>query len=212
MFVWPYSFLTVATAHQYLIAFMSQIFKAHLDKFIEINEADFSAVLTFFQTKNVQKKETLLSEGQVCKFHYFVLTGCLRKFFINDKGIEKTTEFAIENWWITDTLAYERRQPTSFYIQAVERSEILVIDSAAQERLLIEHPKMERYFRFIYQRAYAAAQMRMKYLYDYSKEDFYYLLCEAQPEFVQRIPQYLIASYLGFTPEYLSEIRNKKRS
>jgi len=191
---------------------MSQLFKNHLEKFIEIDENEFFDILSFFEIKSVKKKENLLIEGEICKSHYFVLNGCLRKFFINDKGIEQTTEFAIENWWITDNLAYERGLSTEFYIQAVEKSEILVIDRDAQERLLIEFPKMERYFRFIYQRAYAATQIRLKYLYDFSKEEFYEHLCKGYPEFVQRIPQYLIASFLGFTPEYLSEIRNKKRS
>jgi len=191
---------------------MSQLFKNHLEKFIEIDENEFFDILSFFQIKSVKKKENLLIGGQICKSHYFVLNGCLRKFFINDKGIEQTTEFAIENWWITDNLAYEWGLSTEFYIQAVEKSEILVIDRDAQERLLIEFPKMERYFRFIYQRAYAATQIRLKYLYDFSKEEFYEHLCKGYPEFVQRIPQYLIASFLGFTPEYLSEIRNKKRS
>ena len=71
---------------------------------------------------------------------------------------------------------------------------------------------MERYFRFIYQRAYAAAQLRIKYLFDYSKEEFYHSFKSKHPEFVQRIPQYLLASFLGFTPEYLSELRKKNRS
>jgi CRP-like cAMP-binding protein len=191
---------------------MSEIFKNHLQKFIEINEEELSRVLSFFQVIKIKKKENLLEEGQICKSHYFVLNGCLRKFFINEKGIEQTTEFAIENWWMTDNFAYERGLSTEFYIQAVENSEILIIDRDAQEKLLTEFPKMERYFRFIYQRAYAATQMRIKFLYDFSKEEFYEHLCKRHPEFVQRIPQYLIASFLGFTPEYLSEIRNKKRS
>ena len=191
---------------------MSEIFKNHIEKFTEINDEEFSEILAFFQTQQVRKKENLLVEGNVCKYHYFVLRGCLRKFFVNEKGIEQTTEFAIENWWITDNIAYERRLPTAFYIQAVENSEILRIDSYSQEKLLIKFPKMERYFRFIYQRAYAASQMRVKYLYELSKEAFFHHLNEKYPEFVQRIPQYLIASFLGFTPEYLSEIRKKSRS
>jgi CRP-like cAMP-binding protein len=187
-------------------------FKAHLEKFIEVDDSEFAAISAFFRVEKVRKKENLLVQGAVCKSHYFVLNGCLRKFFVNDKGIEQTTEFAIENWWMTDNLAYEHGLPTEFYIQAVEPSEMLVIDSASQEQLLNEFPKMERYFRFVYQRAYAATQIRIKYLYDFSKEDFYYLLLRQHPEFVQRIPQYLIASFLGFTPEYLSEIRSKIRS
>jgi len=191
---------------------MSELFKAHLEKFIAPDEAEFAAILSFFQVKKVKKKENLLIEGNICKSHYFVLSGCLRKFFVNQKGIEHTTEFAIETWWMTDNFAYERRLPTEFYIQAVEDSEILSIDLAMQEKLLIEFPKMERYFRFVYHRAYAASQMRIKFLYNFSKEEFYHHLRKSHPEFVQRIPQYLIASFLGFTPEYLSEIRNKNRS
>ena len=191
---------------------MSQIFYAHLDKFTEISGTEFTSILKFFKTVTVRKKENLLIEGQICKKHFFVLNGCLRKFFINSKGVEQTTEFAIENWWITDNLAYEHELPTEFYIQAVENSKILTIDKYSQEKLLTEFPEMERYFRFIYQRAYAASQMRIKYLYEFSKEEFYHQLCRTQPEFAQRVPQYLIASFLGFTPEYLSEIRNQKRS
>jgi len=191
---------------------MSEIFKKHLDKFIAINDEEFVAISAFFKVIKVRKKENLLIEGQICKSNYFVLNGCLRKFFINDKGIEQTTEFAIENWWITDNIAYENKLASEFYIQAVENSEILVIDYHSQEKLLTEFPKMERYFRFVYQRAYAASQMRIKYLHSFSKEEFYHHLNNKYPEFVQRIPQYLVASFLGFTPEYLSEIRNKKRS
>lgn len=191
---------------------MSEIFKKHLEKFIEVNDSDFSGILDFFEEINVKKKENLLTDGEVCRAHYFVLNGCLRKFFVNEKGVEQTTEFAIETWWMTDNMAYEHRLPTEFYIQAVEKSEILVINRDAQDELLEKFPVMEKYFRFVYQRAFAAAQMRFKYLFSYSKEEFYHQLVKAQPEFAQRIPQYLIASFLGFTPEYLSEIRAKRVS
>src|SRR5690606_31507258 len=127
----------------------------------------------------------------------------------NEKGVEQTTEFAIETWWLTDNIAYEHKLSTEFYIQAVEKSLILYISKDNQDKLLKAFPQMERYFRFVYQRAYAATQMRVKYLFSLSKEEFYHELLRKQPEFVQRVPQYLIASYLGFTPEYLSEIRKK---
>jgi CRP-like cAMP-binding protein len=191
---------------------MSQTFRNHIKKFTRITDEEFSDVLSFFTVQNVKKKENLLVEGKVCKYHYFVLSGCLRKFFVNEKGIEQTTEFAIENWWITDNIAYERQSVSEFYIQAVEKSEVLRIDHASQEKLVTTHPAMERYFRFIYQRAYAASQMRIKYLYDFSKEEMFHHLNTLHPEFVQRIPQHLVASFLGFTPEYLSEIRKRTRS
>lgn len=136
----------------------------------------------------------------------------MRKFFVNEKGVEKTTEFAIENWWITDNIAYEYKLASTFYIQAVEKSDILYISLDNQEKLLAAFPVMERYFRFVYQRAYAAAQMRVKYFFSLSKEEFYRDFLRKYPEFVQRVPQYLIASFLGFTPEYLSEIRRRLNS
>lgn len=191
---------------------MTERFKQHLDKFITITEAEFLQILPFFQVIELNKKVNLLEAGQICRSNYFVLQGCLRKFFINEKGTEVTTEFAIENWWITDNMAYEHQQQSEFYIQAVEPSQILFIDHDSQEKLLTQNPIMERYFRFIYQRAFAAAQRRIKFMYDYSKEDYYFFFQSKYPEFVQRIPQYLLASFLGLTPEYLSEIRKHKRS
>lgn len=191
---------------------MSEIFKKHIEKFVQISNEEFDELLKFFETKEVSKKENLLEEGQICRYHYFVLNGLLRKFYINEKGNEQTTEFAIETWWLTDNIAYEHKQPTEFYIQAVEKSKILYISQDNQEKLLNAFPKMERYFRFVYQRAYAAAQMRVKFLFSLSKEEFYFELLRKHPEFVQRVPQYLIASFLGFTPEYLSEIRKKSIS
>ncbi|MFN3381931.1 MAG: Crp/Fnr family transcriptional regulator [Runella zeae] len=191
---------------------MADIFKSHLKKFIEIDENEFREIMGFVEIIKVKKKQNLLLEGQICKSHFFVLKGCLRKFFINEKGTEQTTEFAIETWWLTDHLAFEKQLPSEFYIQAVENSEVLVIHQPNQEKLLEQFPKLERYFRFVYQRAFAASQMRIKYLYSFSKEEFYHQLVQKYPAFVQRIPQYLIASFLGFTPEYLSEIRAKKLS
>ncbi|UBM59531.1 Crp/Fnr family transcriptional regulator [Marinilongibacter aquaticus] len=188
---------------------MSDAFRSHLEKFIPLESKEYEQIRTFFRTETVRKKEDLLSEGQVCHSHYFVLKGILRKFFINEKGTEQTTEFAIENWWMTDTFSFLNDTASEFFIQAVEKCELLSIRAEAQEKLLQEHPVMEKYFRCIYQKAYAANQMRFKYLYGFSSEERYTHFLKKQPKFLQRVPQYLIASYLGFTPEYLSEIRKK---
>ncbi len=189
-----------------------ETFKQHLDKFITLSDEELDSVISYFQVMDVKKKQNLMDEGEICRSIFFVVKGCLRKFFINEKGIEQTTEFAIENWWITDTFAYERQMKSSFCIQAVEKSTVLRIDFYAQEKLLENHPVMERYFRMIYQRAYAAAERRIRYLYEFSREELYVHFSTQYPWFIQRIPQYLIASFLGFTPEYLSEIRAKFRS
>lgn len=187
-------------------------FKTHLEKFITISEDEFESISSYFHMADIKKKQNLMVEGEIGKFKYFVVKGCLRKFFINEKGVEQTTEFAIENWWIADNFAFEQQTKSQFYIQAVENSTIIMIDFNSQEKLLENHPVMEKYFRMVYQRAYAAAEKRIRYLYEMSKEEYYIHFNSLYPWFTQRIPQYLLASFLGFTPEYLSEIRAKLRS
>ncbi|GAA4457662.1 Crp/Fnr family transcriptional regulator [Rurimicrobium arvi] len=191
---------------------MIEQLKHHIERFVPMDEDTFLNVQAGFQQQSFRKKENILTEGQICKMHYFVLKGILRKFFVNDKGVEQTTEFAIENWWMTDSFSFMNRTPASFCIQAVETAEVLAIRRDDFDSLLEAVPAMEKYFRCVFQKAYAAAQMRIRYHYEHSREALYHHFRESQPEFLQRVPQYLIASYLGFTPEYLSEIRRKSIS
>jgi CRP-like cAMP-binding protein len=184
----------------------------HLKKYTEVGEKEIQPILSYFRTITVAKKVNLLEAGQVCRHHYFVGKGCLRMFFINEKGNEQTSQFAIENWWLTDHSGFLNQRETDFFIQAVEHCELLVIDFSAQEDLLHAHPCMERYFRKIYEIAYGAAQQGTKFRYNLSGEDLYLHFVTAFPDFANRIPQYLLASYLGITPEYLSEIKKNLRA
>lgn len=191
---------------------MSVIFRSHLEKFISVNDQTFEKVNSFFEEVSYKKKESLMNSGDLCRYQFFVEKGCLRKFFLKDSGVEQTTEFALENWWMTDNFAFEHHLESDFSIQAVEPSVVLRITMENREALMKEIPEMEHYFRMVYQRAYAAAERRIRFLYQYSREELYLHFAENFPEFLQRIPQYLLASFLGFTPEYLSEIRSKLRS
>lgn len=191
---------------------MSEALIRHIQRYIPLRDGTAAEIADSFRPFSVGKKENLLAEGQLCRYHYFVEKGCLRLFFVNEKGLEQTTHFAIEHWWITDYQAFESRSAATFSIQAVEPSDILAIDHAAQEDLLQRVPVLERYFRAVFQRAFAASQMRIRYLYDFTREASYDHFSTHFPQFIQRIPQYLLASYLNMTPEYLSEIRSKKRS
>ncbi len=160
---------------------MSEALKAHINKFITLSDDEFDNIFSFFHIKTILKKDNLLEEGQVCKYNVFVTKGILRKFFINDKGVEQTTEFAIENWWMTDTFSFINQSASEFYIQAVENTELLYIYKEDYEKLLETHPIMETYFRCIYQKAYAALQMRIKFLYNYSREELYHHFLERHP-------------------------------
>jgi CRP-like cAMP-binding protein len=183
----------------------------HLRKYTEVEEKEVQPILSYFRTITVGRKENLQEAGKLCRYHYFVGKGCLRMFFINEKGNEQTSQFAIENWWLTDHLSFSHQRETEFFIQSVERSELLAIDFNAQEQMFKAHPCVERYFRKIYEIAYGAMQRGKKFQYDLSGEERYLHFITAYPDFVNRVPQYLIASFLDITPEYLSEIKKRRR-
>lgn len=182
---------------------------AHIQKLAAPSDQDLTQLASYFTKQHCKKKEILHPAGQRCRHHYFVQKGCLRMYYITDKGTEQTIQFALENWWLSDYLAFNQQRTSDFYIQAVEDSTVFRIDFPSQERMIDDIPKMERYFRLVYQRAYGASQVRMKYLSDLSKEEAYVHFSTSFPDFARRVPQQMLASYLQMTPEYLSEIKRK---
>lgn len=191
---------------------MTNRFYDHIKQYVELSPSDFDSVLNRFELKNSAKKEMLQTAEDHCNTLYFVLVGCLNMYFLTEKGTERTVQFAIEGWWLTDFLQFQKGGKTNFNIQAVTQTTLLAISRENYKALLEDYPIMERYFRKVYQIAYGASLVKMRYLYDLSKEEIYFHFTENFPEFAQRVPQKLIASFLGLTPEYVSEIRAKKRS
>ena len=182
----------------------------HLRKYIDLSESDVVSFNKYVETHQLKKKELILQESKVCNNLYFVEKGCLRMYFINKKGVEQITQFALEGWWISDYQSFNNDAPSDYYIQSIEESIVVSIDKQNLDLLLTELPQLERYFRRILQKDVAGAQLRSKLLYEMSKEEFYFHFSNSFPEFMQRVPQYMIASYLGLTPEYLSELRKRK--
>jgi CRP/FNR family transcriptional regulator len=182
----------------------------HIRKYVTITEAEAELICTKLKATTLKKKGILLAPGKVCKANYFVSKGLLRLYFINKKEQEQITQFGLEGWWITDYDSLDSQKPSRFYIQAVENAEVIGWDKAVQEQLTLAIPQLETYFRKVLQRAYAASQRRIEYIYAYSDEERYRTFSTNFPAFIQRIPQYMLASYLGFTPQFLSKIRAKK--
>jgi CRP-like cAMP-binding protein len=182
----------------------------HIEKFITLEPSEIDTLESCLTLSNIKKKEHVLKEGQVCNTIYFITKGCMRQYIINSRGSEQTLQFAIENWWITDQLSYYNHIPSHFYIQAVENTEVIAIEKSILEAILIEIPKLERYFRIVSQKSFGAMQMRIKFLFTMSAEERYHHFNDHFPEFVQRVPQYMIASYLDFSAEFMSKIRAGK--
>lgn len=182
---------------------------AHIAQYVSLSEAESALLQTYLGHQTIARKEHVLVEGQVCTANYFVLRGCLRTYLVNEKGTEQTIQFGIENWWLTDYASLDNQVPSQFYMQATENAEVVVLEKRVQEELFRQLPQLERYFRILLQKAAAAALFRVKFLYSLSGEARYHHFNDHFPAFVQRVPQYMLASYLGFTPEFLSKIRAK---
>ncbi|SEC77411.1 cAMP-binding domain of CRP or a regulatory subunit of cAMP-dependent protein kinases [Tenacibaculum sp. MAR_2009_124] len=188
---------------------MSKQFYKHITQFTTISQEEFNLILPFFKEQHLKKKEILIEGGTKCDTIHFILEGCVHMYFIGENGVKRTIKFAIENWWISDFLAFHQQSQTDFYIQAVETTKVLSLTTNNHDKLLESFPRLEKYFRIIYQISYGASLNKFRYLYDYSKEQMYIHFVKEFPDFAQRVPQYLIASFLGLTPEYVSEIRKK---
>lgn len=191
---------------------MTQHLIAHIRKLCPINERKLSSIEQFIQTRTYKKKELLLSEGQRCHHKFFIVKGCVQVCYLRQNGTEQTIDFAMENWWTTDVMAFQQGTTAKFSIRAIEPTEVLCLSADQQRAMLLEIPELQAYFHMVYQKAYAASQMRIRMLYAFSKEELYLNFRANFPAFIQRVPQYLLASFLGFTPEYLSEIRKKTLS
>jgi len=181
----------------------------HIARYVTLTETESNLLLSYLKQQTIARKEYLVTEGQVCLANYFVLRGCLRTYLLNEKGGEQTIQFGIENWWLTDYASLDNHAPSQFFIQAIENTEVVVFEKRVQEEVFRLVPKLERYFRIILQKSAAAALFRIKFLFSLSGEARYHHFNNAFPGFVQRVPQYMLASYLNFTPEFLSKIRAK---
>lgn len=182
----------------------------HIRRYVILTDDEAALICSKLKLTRIKKKDFLLSAGKTCRANYFVSDGLLRLYFLNKKEQEQITQFGLEGWWITDYDSFDSQKPSRFYIQAVEDTGVIAWSKEVQEELIQDIPQLERYFRLILQRAYAATQRRIEYIYCYTDEERYRHFSSLFPDFLQRVPQYMLASYLGFTPQFLSKIRAKK--
>lgn len=188
---------------------MYNVLFSKLAEKISLTEEELSLFTTYLTPKKLRRKQYLLQEGDVCKYVAFVEKGALRSYTVDNKGTEHIIQFALEGWWIADMYSMLTGEPASQYIDAIEDSEVVLISKQAQEELMQRIPKYEHYNRLILQNAYIAAQRRFNHMASLTTEERYTKLVDSYPDIVQRVPQHMIASYLGLTPETLSRTRKQ---
>ncbi len=181
----------------------------NIQKLIALTEEEKSFFLSLLKYKKIKKRQYLLQADDICRYEYFVLSGCLRSYYVDEKGQEHVVQFAVEDWWIGDMRSFFTQTPAWLNIDALEETEVLMLGKEAINELYQKVPAFERYFRIRIQNAFVAEQQRLAQSYSKTAEKRYLDFRERYPQFEQRLPQVQIASYLGITPEFLSALRAK---
>jgi CRP-like cAMP-binding protein len=191
---------------------MYDLLQKKISEIINISAEEFEFCKTLFQPKKLRKRQYLLQEGDVCKYTIFVESGLLRTFTIDEKGTEYILQFAFEGWWMGDLYSFLTDEPSVYNIEALENCELLLLTRPSWELLLNRIPVFERYFRILIQNNLIATQRRLMGSMSKTAEEKYTGLLDKFPGCLQRLPQHMIASYLGITPETLSRIRSQMAS
>lgn len=181
----------------------------NIQRRVSLTEAEKEHFDSFLTAKALRKKDLVLTQGQRCKKLYFVEEGSLRAYHINEKGKESTVMFAINDWWITDMNCFVNQTPALLSIEALEHSKVLALDFDSLESLYEQLPKLERFFRILFQNAYIREQQRALQKLSSNVEEQYLQFVKSYPTIVEKVTQKQIASYLGVTPEFLSSIKKK---
>ena len=188
---------------------MYEIFFQKFNDRVTLTKEEEGLVKQYLIPKKLRKKQYLLQEGDVCKHVAFVEKGALKAYTVDDTGAESIVQFALEGWTISDLYSFLTGEPATYNIDALEDAELVLISKLAHEELLQKLPKYETYIRLQITSAYIALQKRLTSIISLSLEERYKNFIALYPNIAQRVPQHMIASYMGLTPETLSRVRNR---
>ncbi|MCR8669338.1 Crp/Fnr family transcriptional regulator [Aestuariibaculum sp. M13] len=180
-----------------------------ISKYISLNDQEIEYFKSKIFIRKYLKGQYIVQQGDVCKYECYVLSGCTKTFYVDQEGHEHIIMFSIEDWWTSDMGSFISQTPADFNVQCLENSELIMISHDVVEDLYREIPKLERFFRKIVERAFVASQKRIVRNFSLTAKDQYLYFREQYPLIEQRIPQYMIASYLGITKEFLSKIKSQ---
>lgn len=184
----------------------------NIGKHIDLDKEETTLFQSMIKLKHIAKKTSLLEAGESCKYLNYVHSGALRAFNLDKDGKEATVMFAVADWWITDMYCYLNNKPAMTYIEALEDTYILQLSKENFDKLLLEIPKFEKFFRILMQNAYTREQLRVIEKLTLSTEDRYESFLNKYPHMARTLTQKQIASYLGVTPEHLSAIKKVKKT
>jgi CRP-like cAMP-binding protein len=174
-----------------------------------LTKSEEALIINTFIPKKIRKKQYFLQEGEVCKYSAFIVKGAMRLFSVDDKGIEHIVQLSIENWWACDRESFSMLTPSLYNIDAWEDTEVLIFTMADLTNLINQVPAIAEMIRQLDLKNSISTQKRVTASISFSAEKRYNEFMKTHPQFLQRFPLHIIASYLGITKETLSRIRKQ---
>jgi len=179
----------------------------NIAKHVSLTPEEQELFLSKLETNTYKTKTILLNAGEVCKHSYFVNSGILRSFNINDNIVEHVLAFACTGWWMSDMYSYFSQKPGQLFIEVLEDAEVVSLSKENQEQLFLEIPKLERFFRILIENSLVANQQRLMDNLSLPAEERFEKFCSKYRALVYKVPQKQIASFIGVTPEFFSKMK-----
>ena len=186
---------------------MPENFKAYLKNSWGLTQEEVDRLKNFIKTKPVRKDEYLLRQGEICKMTFFVEQGLLRFYALNENGKSDILQFAPENWLVSDRGSVYFNEPSHYFIDAVENSTVILIDTQFIDRISEISPSFRKYNERLLHNHIRHLNKRVSLLLGASAKTRYLDFVKLHPDVLLRVPQWMVASYLGITPESLSRVR-----
>jgi CRP-like cAMP-binding protein len=177
---------------------------------VACTEKEFDIFSHYFKHSTIRKKEKLVTQGHPNDRAFFIESGLLYSYKTLDSGDIQVIQFAKENYWFGDLYSFLSGSKALFTLEALEPCELWSITNKEMDAICKQSRAFETYLRMLFQNAYAHTVVQVSDIYSQDAEEKYNRLMKQRPDLLQRVPQYLIASYLGILPSSLSRIRNKK--
>lgn len=189
---------------------MFKEFRTYIARHTELSEAEFELLESFARPKKIRKRQYILQEGDICRNNCFITNGLMRMYSVDEKGDEHIIRFAAENWWISDRESLLTGKESKFNIDAIEDTEVLLFAKKSMDFMMTEVPRFGKMVNTMLDKSFITFQNRLNEVISNTAETKYSNFLKRYPEFSLRVPQAMIASYLGIKPETLSRLRNKR--
>ncbi|MBV7532338.1 Crp/Fnr family transcriptional regulator [Chitinophaga sp. sic0106] len=185
---------------------VKETLKAHISKLAVLSDEEFDYFFSHFKQQTFKKGQAIITQGDTVDCEYFVISGCLKTFYINDDLKMFILQFAMPTWWASDYNALYNRGKATVNVDCISESEVLGLSNADREKLCKELHQVEYFFRWRTNRGYVAAQKRLLSFMNNDVKRRYEELLDLYPELYNAVPKQLIAAYLGVSRETLSRL------